>query len=445
MGDSTPCITVPISTVQPDFQSVISDVRVGAVPEDAFWVSFYKSGEPSVHGKVHLTLDENDRSLVVFEGKDGVQFKDHGGRKYTVCCHSLNISETRIATPARQFSGSSSAQATSGFRKIHAFDIAPDGSQFAVGYEDGSIVIKPTRNTLGPYTISRPHLNTVTDLRFFPSSRVLLTAGIDLSLNILPADLPESSANAQPVKVNSVRILKGHNRGVTATAIIARGRNVLSGARDGTVRLWDVSSGSSISTIATSGYAPVNAMSIGEKGEGISAQPPNGDKNAAVTVDEREVETTGKVALVALQDGSFEIIDLGSKMSMYHSPKASSSLSAISYSSAANLVATGTSNGKISIYDTRNLSTPTLTFSRNGASIEDLVFLATQDGAGNTSLAVATEDGLPYVVDVGPNGPSVAAELIGTDCDPVRRVRLGSGRGEVWTAGDDGFVRQYVV
>ena len=72
-------IILPISTIQHDFQTaVISDVLDGTLPEDKFWVSCYKYGEPSVHGKVSATLDEQNRDLVLFVARDGVEFKDYG-------------------------------------------------------------------------------------------------------------------------------------------------------------------------------------------------------------------------------------------------------------------------------------------------------------------------------------------------------------------------------
>ena len=61
-------IVLPIATVQTDFESLIDDVFSGLVPEDKFWLSCYKSGEQSVHGKVHLSLNERDRILVDFRG-----------------------------------------------------------------------------------------------------------------------------------------------------------------------------------------------------------------------------------------------------------------------------------------------------------------------------------------------------------------------------------------
>ena len=66
MSEST--IVLPIATVQPDFESIVNDVFSGLVPEDKFWLSCYKTGEDSVHGKVHITLNERDRNVVDFEG-----------------------------------------------------------------------------------------------------------------------------------------------------------------------------------------------------------------------------------------------------------------------------------------------------------------------------------------------------------------------------------------
>jgi proteasomal ATPase-associated factor 1 len=95
--------------------------------------------------------------------------------------------------------------------------------------------------------IPKLHLSTLTSLHFFPSSRVLLTAGADFTLMIFPADPPtDSSSTASAVPV---RTLKGHTHTITATTIISRGRNVVSAAKDGTVQLWDVSSGTQICSI----------------------------------------------------------------------------------------------------------------------------------------------------------------------------------------------------
>jgi len=85
---------LPIATVQPDFLAVISDVREGLVPDDKFWLSCYKTGEPSVHGKVHITLDEVDRNLVHLDGRHGVQI-DHNNEVSRMRCPTIHIVSVR--------------------------------------------------------------------------------------------------------------------------------------------------------------------------------------------------------------------------------------------------------------------------------------------------------------------------------------------------------------
>jgi proteasomal ATPase-associated factor 1 len=67
-----PPITLPVVTVQHDMLDVISDVDSGAAAMEDIWVSCYKAGEPSIHGKVRVSLDEADRSAVRLECRDGV-------------------------------------------------------------------------------------------------------------------------------------------------------------------------------------------------------------------------------------------------------------------------------------------------------------------------------------------------------------------------------------
>lgn len=68
-------IFLPITTVQHDFEAVVTDVREGVVPSEDFWISCYHQNKPSVHGKVRAELDETDRNLVLLEGRDGIQIE----------------------------------------------------------------------------------------------------------------------------------------------------------------------------------------------------------------------------------------------------------------------------------------------------------------------------------------------------------------------------------
>lgn len=112
--------------------------------------------------------------------------------------------------------------------KITAFDVSPDGSQIATGYDDGTVIFESTSVPTKKFQNATPkiHVAHVSSLRFFPSSRVLLTAGADFVLHILPAEQVEAAAPISPV-----RTLKGHTRTVTDTAIVSKGKNVLSSAK----------------------------------------------------------------------------------------------------------------------------------------------------------------------------------------------------------------------
>ncbi|KAI0731153.1 WD40 repeat-like protein [Earliella scabrosa] len=449
-------IVLPICTVQHDFQSVIQEIVDGLVPDDKFWVSCYKLGEPSVHGKAGASLDERNRDLVLYEGHGGVEFKDHGKSTFVVSCPSLDIPETRLAVPSGSYPPSSEVRKS---RQITAFDVAPDGSQFATGYHDGSVYMRPASSPDAlPSATSKAHLSTVTSLQFFPSSRVVLTAGADFALSILPADPPESSSYTT-TKVTAARTLRGHTRAVTSTGIIARGRNVVSGSKDGTLRLWDIPSGAQIRTLAagTNHFVPVLALSTRVRWQDADGSTDDGNTDAAP--DPREVETSDKVVFCALQDGSFELFDLRTKRATFRSPTGRSgtrsALQTIAYAPEHNLVATGSASGLVSLYDTRTLgsNTTVVSFRRNEAPVEDLVFVnlaqapialtpsSLSSSTGDVGVAVATEDGLPYVAEVRPSGPNVRAELVGTDCDAVRFVRAVGH--DWWTASDDGVVRRY--
>ena len=70
-GPGVPVI-LPIINAQHDFNTVIADVQDGTVRQEDFWVSCYKKGETSVHGKVEVRKGEHSREPELF-GR-GVEF-----------------------------------------------------------------------------------------------------------------------------------------------------------------------------------------------------------------------------------------------------------------------------------------------------------------------------------------------------------------------------------
>ncbi|KAG8878841.1 hypothetical protein FRB97_002168 [Tulasnella sp. 331] len=396
-------------TIQSDVQEVIADVKEGGSVSEDIWISCYLKGEPSVHGKASVILDD-DGSTIMMEGRDGVYIK-----------------------------ASSTIP-----RAISAFDVAPNGAVYATGFDNGSIALSSTSTFASSTTLpktSKPHASTITSLRFFPSSEVVLASSLDMSLSIISA-----------IDLAVPRRLTGHSRSVTDTAIIERGKNVVSCAKDGTVRLWDVGTGKQIRMMGTESWSPVLKMACGANTTQIhSALSSNGQGPAtapATSFMDGEVGTHDKVLCLALQNGHFGILDLNTKMAVYNpTPQATSPpLHAIAYNADRHLIATGSSEGIVSVHDTRALGVNKGTLfrcQRNGACVEDLAFAEQTRSSTSSSaeLVVGTVDGLPFRLAIDGAGPRVVEELVGLDCDPIRVVRAVAGH--VWITGDDGLVRKF--
>ncbi|KAF8055166.1 WD40-repeat-containing domain protein [Lyophyllum atratum] len=478
MSASDP-LTLPVVTIDPTFPSVIQDVHSGIIPIEKFWISCYKTSQPSVHAKVQAELDDVDRDLVRLKVEEGdvAITRGHDGT-YLVSCEPLGVEPTPVLPPAQEYYDPERSNPQRP-QRITAFDVSPDSTRFATGFLDGSVFLYPVNpipsssshpssgvpvqpaQTLTPSisarATARPHLSTITHLQFFPSSRVLLTAGADFSLSILPADLPEptTTSSTTSVRLTPARSLRGHTRPITATAILGAGRNVLSASLDGTLKLWDVPSAAVIATLPTTLSQPVLSAIPGP-----SSSSSSDETTPSAPTDPREVpEVQTSTIFCGLQDGTIELFDLRTKRSAFRSRPGPtrSGIAALAHSARHHLLATGSTKGIVSIYDTRALPSGAVTaFTRGqgGAGVEDLAFLE-GEGEGEARLVVATVDGLPYVAGVVPEGPAVIGELVGGDCDPVRCVRVreagGEGEGEggkrwdVWSAGDDAVVRRCSV
>ena len=69
-------------------------------------------------------------------------------------------------------------------------------------------------------------------------------------------------------------------------------------------------------------------------------------------------------------------------------PKSPSSLTSINYSDSHHLLATGSSSGIITVYDTRSIGIPLTSFSRLETVIEDLAFIYSNQGVGLATASV---------------------------------------------------------
>lgn len=158
--------------------------------------------------------------------------------------------------------------------------------------EDGSIG-ESKGIEWGPNLRREPHVGDINGLQMFPSDKVVLSCGGDFVLGVW--DLASGRRAAT---------LRGHKRGVLTAGILDRGRNVVSGSSDGTVKLWEIASQTVIRDLYVSPEDPttmrlaVNCVCVAD---GYAHAGPA----AVAAPDPREVGTGDRLVLAALESGAF--------------------------------------------------------------------------------------------------------------------------------------------
>ncbi|KAM6292696.1 proteasomal ATPase-associated factor 1-like [Porphyrio hochstetteri] len=197
------------------------------------------------------------------------------------------------------------------------------------------------------------HVCDVNCCRFFPSGLVVLSGGMDAQLKIWSAE-----------DANCVVTFKSHKGGILDTAIVDRGRNVLSCSRDGTARLWDCGSSSCLGVIADCG-SPVNGIAVGAADSSLNL----GSSEKAPS--EREVGTEGKILLLAREDKKLQGVGLQSRQLVFLFI-GSDAFNCCTLLSSTYILA-GTQDGNIYQLDVRNTNAPIQVIRRSGAPVLSLL------------------------------------------------------------------------
>lgn len=215
---------------------------------------------------------------------------------------------------------------------------------------------------------------------------------------------------------------KWRNKSILDTAIVDRGRNVLSCSRDGTARLWDCGKSACLGVIADCG-SPVNGIAAGAADNSLNLGSPEKPPS------EREVGTEGKILLLAREDKKLQGVGLQSRQPVFLFI-GSDAFNCCMFLSSTYILA-GTQDGNIYQLDVRNTNAPIQVIHRSGAPVLSLLpyrdgFIASQ---GDGTCFIVQQD-LDYVLD-----------LTEADCDPVYKV--ASWEKEIYTCCRDGIVRRY--
>jgi proteasomal ATPase-associated factor 1 len=250
--------------------------------------------------------------------------------------------------------------------------------------------------------------------------QVILTASSDLSIRIFGA---KDGINP--------RILRGHTRAITCLHILGIGKQVLSGSKDGTVRLWDVGSGKEVGKWDMEGRKGVEGMVVVDDERGLRELGLS-DGQKGVIVASREglsvwVAEGGKGRLA-------KVVETGEE----------AGLVCVGYGPELGVLVTGHTNGVIVIHPlssfcpTKESSALPTRLRRNESPIYTLVL----DGK---DLLVGTASGLPCRLALEQVGEGWRArtkieyagwEAVGVEC-------IAIGKDGIWAGGGEGGLRRY--
>ncbi|KAA1101341.1 hypothetical protein PGT21_017208 [Puccinia graminis f. sp. tritici] len=499
MGSEPGLTDIPVITIQHDFPEVISDIKNEVCLAEDIWISCYRSSSSSsnttetrrsVHGKVRVSsnvLDHpqqtqnNLNDLISLEGRDGVECRWADDASFSqlaliVTCEPLSIPPTTVSFPSQTLARIQP-------NGIECMDVA--GEWLVTGGKNGQVRVDrwatQPADTLGHHDellcwIGKGHVSDLTSCQFFPSGKVILTTSIDMSARIysidrVPSDDHEEEDSRTPTRkrmtmLNPRTFGPPHGRGVIGAGIMGKGREIVTGCRDGKLRVWNVGESKVVAEaeMSSSSSAEVLALEVGEKrfldrtGEVLT---PEADHNRAFFL------------LLGLSSGALDFVDLPSlKPIKLRTPlpgQSGAPIDVVAMSGAMDMIAYGTRTGTVAlatlVWHRSSPSSPSCCSTTSSSSetaedeIESLsvipIAIWQRTSAGINSLAfsqddqtllVAGHDGLPYRVSiVDAARPKVLQELAGYNCDPVAAIRASfsasASHHSVFTAGKDGSIK----
>ncbi|WWD10413.1 hypothetical protein V865_008549 [Kwoniella europaea PYCC6329] len=430
--------------IQHDALAVFDDVEQGVILSEDIWISGYKAGESSVHGKAKITFREGGGSDIT--SRDGVKVDRSLSSKtnFNVSIPKLNIDNCTVKYPKQiihpPYKKTSNLDAP---LHINSLDLNPKSPHVVIGGPHGYCVILPTSlNSTEKEVQLKGHVGDVRDVKWFPSGEVILTASSDLSIRIYGRE-----------GINP-RTLRGHTRAITSTHILGVGKQILSASKDGTIRLWDVGKGEEVKRwlIGLESRMTIEGM--------IVVEDPQLLQLLGLGLGEGEGEGEERVMILNVQDGiwiqPFSSTEKGS--GWFIKNHLNSQL--ISMDQKEGLVVLGYMNGVVDIIDLVRLRKPSTSkeaevevgmdrikrIKRNESPIFSLYLTSTSTGdEDEVDLYVGTSSGLPcllgitireYGFEVETKEELAGWEATGIEC-------WGKVGDNVWCAGGEGGLRRY--
>ncbi|KAJ3385865.1 Proteasomal ATPase-associated factor 1 [Entophlyctis sp. JEL0112] len=416
-------LSLPRVAVQPDFDAILLESRISALPS-TFWLSLYprtQLASPPVHASVSVLPGATAR----LAASDGIE------------CTLLGPNKLRVSSPSLEdpivVTGPTATASFGG--NITAIHIAPSRSHAVVGGDDSRIGVYSTSNLTRTSAVFNGHRGDITTAN-------LLTTATDLTAKIWDAATGEN-----PVTLGRADPKAGHHtRPITHTQFVERGRNIVTGARDGRVLLWEVSqavvlrdlfAGSKLHDAFSGRMGGIAGLCVGDFGSPAGSPSPQ--------LEPMEFGTSGKLCLAANEDGTIAAVDLqagGSETPLFvvKDTGNNTKLTAMACDFQRGVFVVGDSGGLIRSFDFRNTATPLLSLKRNNAAILNLETFS--NSSGRMCLLFANEEGSCANVEIDSNAKVfLRTEYVGTDIEPLNG--LCAYEKTTMVGGREGIIRLY--
>ncbi|KAG7896130.1 hypothetical protein KL905_002007 [Ogataea polymorpha] len=254
--------------IQHDFRYVIQDVQRGVVEKERFWIYINdERADFECTGKDIVSL-----GAWKFEEKHGDIVLRNGSKSITLKQPlSVMNADYEISCLA-----------------------ATDDGQRAIGGTQGQLKFISSDGKC--VEVDNAHYSDVLQIQYFPSKQVAMTIGLDFSIKIWSV-----------LDGSNPRTMRKHTAMLTALAAIGRGRNIVSGARDGALYIWECASGQPVWE-----FRRVKNMTDPVVGLAVIDTEETGNDARPVS-DSIFYETENKNLLVGYESGVVSTYDLGTR------------------------------------------------------------------------------------------------------------------------------------
>lgn len=469
--EDTTNVQIPYVEIQPDFQETIADVK----NED-------RSNDEGADQTVYVNV-QSDADNIIFEDKIKVckpvsldaepefislKYKnsflkeDHAdpGRRYTYKNSEKNITATFKCpevveiVDARSDDLDNLELQTGASNRYTAVDVTSTGEKVVLGDFDGFVKILVRPDASGhKYRIIKTlkaHAGLITKICIFPSDKVMLTSSTDRSIQLFSLEHDYSNP----------RGFFGHSEPVRDLALIANGRNFLSCADDGTVKLWECGSGLCVHTFTKKSghfYNPVVAIAVSQLLDFFSSgKHDDVYESLETSTSSLEFNTKGCAVFAAYESGHIACFDIFTKtqiMEMKSPFDKTVACTAMCFDAESKSLITGYSDGTICHWaifvQKKGNCTNTTDFSKILSVNCELVKMYTfQKGSEITRLAVdknqlfvSSQFDANVIVNLQ-NDASDARYLV-CDSKSISDYKLDSQTKKVYVAGNDDLFREY--